>query len=338
MSTPAAGDKTQAVIDAIVGATQGADAVKSNSTVPPPSGHVPDQEKKEYCTYWIRTGECDYTQQGCLYKHEMPDSDTLKAIGFRGTPRWRIEKNQKVRMGSVNLTLSRVMDMPSWWPGQSSTLTKAASNGGTDGSGSETGSDHSEPKETRKAESKITPPSAPLAPTTAASSKAEHHRDSDGSDDLIDFEVVTTPSTSPSASPEKVSSASAETGKRTPKKNIQPETKHLSKAATPQRVFVPAGESPEAHIAQIRKRNWRTQTSPSRTEVPSLQKQIQSLQKSKYSSFMASKHAAATPAGLPPKDLQQFGRKRVPKRDRAIPIRSPEPVVVKLPGGEKSAK
>lgn len=28
----------------------------------PPSGAEPEQEKKVYCTYWIRTGECDYTQ------------------------------------------------------------------------------------------------------------------------------------------------------------------------------------------------------------------------------------------------------------------------------------
>jgi hypothetical protein len=53
---------------------------------------------------------------------------------------------------------------------------------------------------------------------------------------------------------------------------------------------------------------------------------------------MASKHATAASDNSPPKQPQQFGRKRVPKRDRAIPIGSPEPVVVNLPGGEKSAK
>ncbi|KAL8931419.1 MAG: hypothetical protein Q9211_006975 [Gyalolechia sp. 1 TL-2023] len=42
--------------------------------------------KKVYCSHWIRTGECDFTQQGCLYKHEMPDDDTLKAIGIRSLP------------------------------------------------------------------------------------------------------------------------------------------------------------------------------------------------------------------------------------------------------------
>ncbi|KAL8720517.1 MAG: hypothetical protein Q9225_002639 [Loekoesia sp. 1 TL-2023] len=46
--------------------------------------------KKVYCSHWIRTGECDFTQQGCLYKHEMPDDDTLKAIGIRALPAWYI--------------------------------------------------------------------------------------------------------------------------------------------------------------------------------------------------------------------------------------------------------
>lgn len=58
----------------------------------PPSGAEPEQEKKVYCTYWIRTGECDYTQQGCLYKHEMLDLETLKKIGFISEPRWWKEK------------------------------------------------------------------------------------------------------------------------------------------------------------------------------------------------------------------------------------------------------
>ena len=343
-STPAPGDKTQAVIDAIVGATQGADAVKSNNTVPPPSGHVPDQDKKEYCTYWIRTGECDYTQQGCLYKHEMPDPDALKVIGFRGTPRWWIEKNQKVRMGSAKPASSRVMDMPSWWPGESSTLTKPSSkdsNDGIDGSVSETGSDQSEPKEAEESTRKVTPPSIDLAPSAtalSATNKVEPHVDSDETDDLIDFDVVTTPSTSPSASSEKATTTPAENGKTNPYKTPQTNTKNDSKAMTPRRVFVPAGESAEVHIAQVRKRNGRAQVPSSRTEAPSLQKQIQSLQKSKYGSLMASKHAVAVPGDSTSKEPQQLGRKRVPKRDRAIPIRSPGPVVVNLPGAEKSEK
>ncbi|KAE8394217.1 hypothetical protein BDV23DRAFT_18142 [Aspergillus alliaceus] len=49
--------------------------------------------KKEFCSYWIRHGECDYQQQGCLYKHEMPnDLSTLEKLGLRDIPRWYREK------------------------------------------------------------------------------------------------------------------------------------------------------------------------------------------------------------------------------------------------------
>ena len=52
--------------------------------------------KKVYCTHWIRWGECDYTQQGCLYKHEMPDEDKLQEIGIATYPRWyRIANPEK---------------------------------------------------------------------------------------------------------------------------------------------------------------------------------------------------------------------------------------------------
>ncbi|BCR96025.1 uncharacterized protein AKAW2_20965A [Aspergillus luchuensis] len=49
--------------------------------------------KKEYCSYWIRHGECDYSQQGCLFKHEMPgDPAMLEKLGLRDIPRWYREK------------------------------------------------------------------------------------------------------------------------------------------------------------------------------------------------------------------------------------------------------
>jgi hypothetical protein len=48
--------------------------------------------KKEYCTYWIRTGECDYVNTGCKYKHEMPDRAKLHELGFLRTPLWWKEK------------------------------------------------------------------------------------------------------------------------------------------------------------------------------------------------------------------------------------------------------
>ncbi|MCJ1407140.1 hypothetical protein MMC19_001210 [Ptychographa xylographoides] len=44
--------------------------------------------KKIWCSHWIRTGECDFTQQGCIYKHVMPDIETLRKLGHRHWPRW----------------------------------------------------------------------------------------------------------------------------------------------------------------------------------------------------------------------------------------------------------
>lgn len=44
-----------------------------------------------YCTYWIRTGSCDYQQEGCKYLHVIPDAVTRMQIGVRDLPRWHRE-------------------------------------------------------------------------------------------------------------------------------------------------------------------------------------------------------------------------------------------------------
>jgi len=105
---PAAINETQSIIDAICSSAAGAAEAARLGYVPKaeppslPSGCPPDQDKKKYCTYWIRNGECDYTQQGCLYRHEMPDKETLENIGFRTVPRWWLEKQQRViKIGGV---------------------------------------------------------------------------------------------------------------------------------------------------------------------------------------------------------------------------------------------
>ncbi|KAJ5086807.1 hypothetical protein NUU61_008114 [Penicillium alfredii] len=69
---------------------------KMSAQVPAFNGNNKQQAynaKKEYCSYWIRHGECDYQQQGCLYKHEMPtDPAMLEKLGLRDIPRWYREK------------------------------------------------------------------------------------------------------------------------------------------------------------------------------------------------------------------------------------------------------
>ncbi|KAL8970687.1 MAG: hypothetical protein Q9183_001397 [Haloplaca sp. 2 TL-2023] len=88
-------DATQAKIDALVAAgkdTNDGDAEAKTKderhprTLREKAGFVPG--KKVYCSHWIRTGECDFIQVGCLYKHEMPDDATLRAIGIRVLPAW----------------------------------------------------------------------------------------------------------------------------------------------------------------------------------------------------------------------------------------------------------
>jgi hypothetical protein len=57
-----------------------------------PSGIVPDLRKKEYCTHWIKTGECNFESYGCKFKHEMPDKAKRNELGFLRVPRWYQEK------------------------------------------------------------------------------------------------------------------------------------------------------------------------------------------------------------------------------------------------------
>ncbi|KAK5105472.1 hypothetical protein LTS08_001749 [Lithohypha guttulata] len=63
---------------------------------------LPPKGKKAYCSHWMSTGECDYAQQGCLYKHIMPmDLDTLNHLGFQDIPKWFREKHGIGRMNAV---------------------------------------------------------------------------------------------------------------------------------------------------------------------------------------------------------------------------------------------
>ncbi|KAL9112259.1 MAG: hypothetical protein Q9227_003377 [Pyrenula ochraceoflavens] len=59
--------------------------------------------RKEYCTYWLRKGECDYMQQGCNFLHEMPtDKDTLLRLGFRDIPSWYRELHGLSSLQNIN--------------------------------------------------------------------------------------------------------------------------------------------------------------------------------------------------------------------------------------------
>ena len=59
---------------------------------------------KEYCSYYLRTGMCDYMQEGCKYKHEYPeDEETRRRLGLgREIHRWLREERQAQAFMSRN--------------------------------------------------------------------------------------------------------------------------------------------------------------------------------------------------------------------------------------------
>ncbi|KAJ5082803.1 Zinc finger CCCH-type [Penicillium argentinense] len=57
-------------------------------STPPTPTNQQDQSKK-LCSYWIRKGECGFTQVGCKFRHEMPlDAAGLAKEGLRDIPEW----------------------------------------------------------------------------------------------------------------------------------------------------------------------------------------------------------------------------------------------------------
>ncbi|KAJ5569964.1 uncharacterized protein N7459_009394 [Penicillium hispanicum] len=77
------------------------------------TGNRPGFMKKEYCSYWIRHGECDYQQQGCMYKHQMPtDPAMLEKLGLREIPRWYREKYNVPSIQSPSFAMTRAQNLP----------------------------------------------------------------------------------------------------------------------------------------------------------------------------------------------------------------------------------
>ncbi|XPS92294.1 hypothetical protein M3J09_001693 [Ascochyta lentis] len=79
------------------------------TVIPPRTQLAPRQ--KEYCDFWMRTGECNYADftksregKGCIYKHEMPsDRNKLRELGFpHGVPKWYKEKTAIAAAGGLN--------------------------------------------------------------------------------------------------------------------------------------------------------------------------------------------------------------------------------------------
>lgn len=76
------------------------------------------KKNKIYCDKWIHDGVCAFTQQGCKFKHEMPqDEATQRSLGlFHGLPSWwkRRFGNEMVKQGhnaSIEGSLSNCVSM-----------------------------------------------------------------------------------------------------------------------------------------------------------------------------------------------------------------------------------
>ncbi|KAI6815713.1 hypothetical protein KC340_g15442 [Hortaea werneckii] len=323
-SKPTTSKTTQSIIDAIVSTTSGAaEAARvgyvPRSTVAPPSGAQPDQDKKEYCTYWIRTGECDYMQQGCLYKHEMPDKATLEKIGLgRSLPRWWIEKQSGMKLGAHEPQIvGPLMKSTEWLKRKPVERDASDASGESSESDDETqassgrsmaSSQSSEVAAKNAATVVITGESKAIASEDKASRGVEDVseckapfdiRKASTTSDLIDFDpLLPTPSSSsPSTAPEKsidsssgTTHVSQTTSSPTQTTKDDNTTKLASQKpaanATVTKVFVPKGESADHHVAEARKRaarQYERRGAPVSTmgSVQPLAKQIQNMQKAK---------------------------------------------------------
>lgn len=339
-------DKTQDMIDAIINTPSGAETAARigytpKSTLVPPSGKVPNLDAKVYCTYWVRHGECDYTQQGCLYKHEMPGSlEELKAIGVKGWPDWWKQKNSALKFGTTRpMVVGSTTRIADWLKvrkvDESDDDSEGVSEEESEGSEKEnkTVEDVVEtndkvpirilkkPETTSRPTTVDTPP-----PAIDRTIPAESPRKRSLTGDLISFAPLS-PTISPFIrEPSSLSTSSSASKSTTTRSNTvssrSPPTLRLTNPP-PKKVFIPANETPESHIAEVKKREAQAiKRSANANEVkaaPSLQKQIQELQQEKGKNnggLMASKHAAPPVEKLVGVDApqQKMGvRKRVPK-------------------------
>jgi hypothetical protein len=175
------------------------DAQRFNYRVSHPSGTVPDQSKKVYCTHWIKTGECAYTSYNCKFKHEMPNPNKLRELGFTRMPRWYKERTaigvreptwmqQRLARGSEDGNRLAEMQPPRVFPDPSTFRSKQVEEQGKLHGGSR--SYGTLPKPATISPTKRLRAVSPPAPTPEAASRCE----SQISNLLIDFDDIPAPS------------------------------------------------------------------------------------------------------------------------------------------------
>lgn len=309
-------NETQAKIDRIVASEPQALTTKNSGTTSEDSlsspKSSPDASNKVYCAYWIRNGECDYTQQGCRYKHEMPDKAGLESIGFKSVPRWWQERTKPVISSKEWLKRRPSDDGSASEDSESEAEEEGEQKRSADGQEDQAAASQEE-EEVDHAPSK----GAADTPTTGTSDKENEPAQTNSKEprlakleikarqpsltgDLIDLSP-----TSPKATLAHTVPAPAPNAEPTTTTSGIPATPGTKQCTFPTRkVFVPPGESQELHIAesrkyarsQERKDNDRRQQSKASGSWPS-QKHQQAvtpkvlLRRSESPGLMASMHA-----------------------------------------------
>ncbi|KAI5359595.1 Putative Zinc finger, CCCH-type [Septoria linicola] len=334
---------TQGVIDAILRSEAGAETAellgyRSRDTTPPPSGILPDQDKKVFCTHWIMTGDCKFVQQGCRYKHEMPSEAKLKELGIRHTPRWWQEQNASIKLGGMrNIVGSGLKPL------------EMLNMGKGDEADDESSSDESEViemvkqvpvkaqdanvgskqilKSKTEAKSPVAPPTRPSSPVMEP---AKSPRKPSTTSDLIDFTPALASVPAPPPAPKPTTRPAPPSNPRT---TISIGINNLpGTPAKTTKVFVPAGDSPEHHIADMKKRERITRFKQQQSSTPSpSQASTNKSECSPGSGLQASKHAPQTPTTASPK------RSRAGCRIRRPAVVSPVAKVFEI-GSEKKEK
>lgn len=309
---------TQNVIAAILRSEAGAETAerigyRSRDLTPPPSGITPDQDKKVFCTHWIMTGDCKFVQQGCRYKHEMPTEAKLKELGIRHKPRWWQEQNAAIKLGGARNVLGpalKPMEM----------LSMGNDEEADDESSSVDSSDEDSENEVPVVEKKYLSPvkketgngskqtfqqeiKSPFMPSTGRlcptmDKVKDIRKPSAAASDLIDLLSTSSVSTMPSKP--SLSNNNTSRTSTSPNTGSVPGTPPSSQQTA--KVFVPAGESPEVHIAEMKKRERSTrhkQQHDSSSHVsPS---QTCSSVKAVVNGLHASRHALSSSAENSPK-------------------------------------
>lgn len=356
--------------------------VSRTSSSSPKSSY--EQKDKVYCSYWIRSGECDYTQQGCRYKHEMPDKATLASIGFRTVPRWW-QKKVAIQLGQSAIPTVGPVIKPAEWlkqrrdsQGSQSDEESESEHESEAGDEKSSGGDAAPTSAVEQSETVLDPTEANLeqdaaselekiggssenaATQDSAIATAEREKIDDSfnkaakqvssisthelvnepnrklSDvDLIDLSPITPTETISCKSNDPTTFSPIPSTEPCPNKTPPPS---LPTVASPRKVFVPAGESTEFHVADARKHAQSQKSEPKESSTEQCEAEESAAEKHSpttpittskpseaKSGLMASMHAPKPTSGRPPNNDGSSSARKPQRQPKANSSPSPKP-------------